>query len=483
MSMTDETNAACPTLVPRFSIPVKWGAPLGEPDVGKFAWTGCPGRARLWGMKRWSFVLVWACVGCTRHPDAPAPVAAPSSGLPTASLASADPGPRLPSDALAMPGPCAPERCFGAATNALAFDLYRPIRTSPGNLVFSPAGLELGLTLLYLGVSGATADTMRRALHYDLIPANAVDQALQSVNQRWRAAGGGLTLEVANRLFAERSVSLGQSYVDRTRVVLGADVGRVDFSGQAEASRLEINRWVASATHDKIRDLLPAGAVGTGTRLVLVDTVYFNGQWIQGFDPRATRKANFFVSGQRTTSVELMTQHGKFPYLESATDGTKVLSLGYQGNECDLLVVLPRERDGLAALEERLSLAELGTWSQALVESEVHVGLPRFRLAPPAQNLTGVLGTLGLNRLFAPNNPDLAPMFPAEPRPGLGSVLHQAMVEVSEVGTVAAAATGASMGITARGAKFWADHPFLFVLRDRRAGAILFMGRVADPSG
>jgi serpin B len=238
---------------------------------------------------------------------------------------------------------------------------------------------------------------------------------------------------------------------------------------------------VAEKTNDKIQNLIPPGLLSKLTRLVLTNAIYFKGRWEKEFDEERTADAPFWLAPQETVAVPMMRQEERFPYAES--DGLQVLSLPYAGGELAMTILLPARRDGLAELEKRLSAESLARWHGRLSSRKVRVEIPRFEMTTRFR-LGQALKELGMERAFGAG----ADFGGITPDSGfqLSEVVHKAFVEVNEEGTEAAAAT-AVVGITAampgRTPLFRADHPFLFLIRHRPSGTVLFMGRVANPAG
>jgi serpin B len=289
-----------------------------------------------------------------------------------------------------------------------------------------------------------------------------------------------------NRLFGEETYAFEAPFLALTRDRYAAPLESVDFAGAAEAQRTHINSWVATETQDLIRDLLPQGSLDELTRLVLVNAVYFKGDWVQAFDTEATRPEPFHVGGTTAARVPMMRQTNAHRYAE--IDGVQVVEMPYQGDELAMTIVLPRERNGLGALEASFDQAAVDRWVGALTPTRVEVVLPRFRLDDARIPLKDTLASLGMTRAFDRATADFSGMAnPAnyEDELYISDCFHEAFVEVDEEGTEAAAATAVVMG--SRGgapqppAAFRADHPFLFMIRDLESGTILFLGRVNDP--
>jgi serpin B len=256
----------------------------------------------------------------------------------------------------------------------------------------------------------------------------------------------------------------------------------MDFRGNPDGARKEINAWVEQQTRDKIRDLLHPGDIVSSTRLVLCNAIYFKGNWATQFDPKSTQPEPFFVTVDKTVTVPMMS--GKVKVRSRQFGGVTLFALPYKGNDLTMVVVLPEDRDGLAALEQKLNAVELQEWLAAMdgsFEAEVEVVLPKFKLNCRL-DLVKDLTALGMPSAFGADA-DFSGMDGSR-NLFIGGVVHQAFVDVNEEGTEAAAATALTVRALSisRPLVFRADHPFLFLTVGRHSGTILFMGRVTDPS-
>jgi serpin B len=391
------------------------------------------------------------------------------------------------SDVPDLPPPAAAELASVAAgNNAFAFDLFAKIGAAKGNVAFSPASIFSALTMVWGGARGETAAEIQRLLHAEGPQQQAVEAA-GKVTASFSRLDGKLTLRVANRLFGEKSYSFEGSYLDQTKTWFGAPLQPLDFKNDPESGRANINQWIATATNDRIKDLLPPGSVSTDTRLVLTNAIYFLGQWKAAFLKEATRDEPFHPTPTDSKNVPMMHQSETLGF--AAIGGVKVLELPYTGGEVGMTLVLPDALDGLEAIEKQLSPQTFATWIGALHQSEVDVSIPRFEVDPPRPiALKPQLQALGMKLAFE-RTADLTgianPPSPEE-RLFISAVFHKAFVKVDEKGTEAAAATAvlaeAVASVPPPKPEFRADHPFLFFLRDLRSGLILFMGRVADPT-
>lgn len=380
-------------------------------------------------------------------------------------------------------------RSFATASNATGLDVYRRLAAEqPGNLAISPASISTALTMTYLGARGDTADVMARGLHLSSTPDHAADLAGAAVRDFNDPSRAAYQLSVANRLFGDGGYRFDPSFVQRTGDAFGADLAIVDFRGATEEARGTINGWVRDRTHERIDELLPAGSLTSDTRLVLVNAVYFHGRWAQPFDPDATYDAPFHAPSGDVNAPTMHRIGGRY----GEVDGVQLYELPYAASEdghdaMSMLFVLPRRADELSAIEAGLDAGTLSRWGAALHETrDVEVALPRFRMEIAAFSLRSTLTAMGMGPIFE-SSADFSGMYtPGEESIYVSDVFHQVFVELNEEGTEAAAATGVVMttesAMISEPPRFTADHPFLFFLRDDATGAILFAGRMAQPS-
>jgi serpin B len=369
-----------------------------------------------------------------------------------------------------------------AGNNRFALELYARLRGQEGNLFFSPYSLSTALAMTYAGARGRTAKQMTATLRFpfgqeELHPAFAsLIQELQGGEPR------AYQLAVANALWGQQGHGFLAAFLELTQRCYGGGLRELDFVGATEAARIAINTWVERQTGDRIKDLLKPGILDSTTRLVLTNAIYFKGSWAAPFSETATREEPFFIADDRTATVPMMGRTGLMMYLQERH--FQALELPYAGGDLSMIVLLPREADGLPAFEETLTVSNLTEWVSKLDAEEVAVHLPRFRVTEELF-LKPVLSAMGMPLAFDAEHADFSGMDDGK-GPGLyiAAVVHKAFVEVNEEGTEAAAATGVAMAGRARFRPpevFRADHPFVFLIRDTRSGSILFIGRVAEP--
>jgi len=368
-----------------------------------------------------------------------------------------------------------------AANNRFGFELYRDLAAEPGNLVCSPFSVGLALSMVSEGARGNTAEQFASALHKG-VPAVDVSPSWASLLEQLRpdpkAPSSPFELAIANGAWIHDGFMVKPAFLDRLRTDYGARLAAANFADPSacEDARNSINGWVAQQTKDKIKDLLPADAFSADTRMVLVNAVYFKGAWEQAFPKQKTAGQLFHLQDGREVAVPMMHHDSRFRH--SISSEVDALQLPYRGGELSMIVLLPKQQVGLAAIEKALSEESLQRWLQRSSSEAIEVALPRFRF-DFEQRLNGPLQSLGLRDAFSSRAADFSGIAD-HPRLYIDLVQHQAVIEVNEEGTEAAAATGINVAAVSVPPSFVADRPFLFLIR-HRSGAILFLGRVANP--
>ncbi|XP_069554094.1 leukocyte elastase inhibitor-like [Brachyistius frenatus] len=294
-------------------------------------------------------------------------------------------------------------------------------------------------------------------------------------------------LSLANRLYGEQSYQFVEDYLAETKKHYDAELESVDFSNSAEEARVNINSWVEKQTQSKIKDLLGEGALDGATKLVLVNAIYFKGNWNQQFEEELTADDQFRLNKNDTKVVKMMRQKSKFPLASNLPLNCKILEMPYKGKDLSMLIFLPNEIEddttGLEKLEKELTYEKFVEWTrpEEMEETEVEVRLPRFKLEEK-YDLKEVLVSMGMEDAFDVTKSDFSGMSQANDLV-LSKVFHQAFVDVNEEGTEAAAATAAVVAVRSLKipATFIADRPFLFFIRHNPSMSVLFAGRYCSP--
>jgi serpin B len=363
---------------------------------------------------------------------------------------------------------------------AFAVDLYVRLRSQQGNLFFSPYSISTALAMTYGGARGETAQQIAKVFHFRG-DAQEAARDFSLIDARLLASAKDCQLYTANALWGQKGFSFRPPFIQLNKEFFHAGLNDVDFAHATEVARQTINQWVADHTKDKIQDLLQPGVLDSTTRLVLTNAIYFKGNWAHPFDKQRTQNEDFHVSPSQTVTVPTMHDRRHFNYVQM--DGLQALELPYSGDDAfSMVILLPQKPDGLAGLEQKLNTTNLTNWLRALRNREVIVSMPRFRTTVEFQ-LNKALAGLGMPAAFDPAKADFSGMSEQD-KLFLSAVVHKAFVDVNEEGTEAAAATGAVVALASAPAEppvFRADHPFVFLIRDRSSGSILFLGRITNP--
>lgn len=394
------------------------------------------------------------------------------------------------------------------AINALGLDLYREqIKSADGKgVLLSPYSISAALAMVYAGADGDTRKEMQQVLRFPG-KSDACSQGfheiavqLRGLEERWARIqeeakkwheedSTHFTLQTANRLFVQQDFKLEAGFLGELATGFDVVPGAVDFKNDAPGTRNLINRWVADFTHDRIRDLLPAGLPSADTRLALVNALYLKASWLKSFTEERTAPQPFHLSGSRQEPVPTMVDQRHFAY--DKRTGYTVVAIPYQTGGLQFTLLVPDAIDGLATIEQKLAAGDLASFVH-LDSRDVVLYLPKFKLEPETMPLGNALQALGLLTAFdrPRGSANFNRMSPRRPDDylAIGEVFHKTWLSLDEYGTEAAAATailgyGASMPLKPPPPPVIvrADRPFLFAIQHMESGACLFLGRVTDP--
>lgn len=370
----------------------------------------------------------------------------------------------------------------GAArsNNIFCFSLWEQSGKAEGNDVFSPFSIWSALAMTSAGAQDETLQQMQKVLH---LPAKDAHQLVSAWSASLKAVKG-VQMKVANRLWGRMGLAFRPEFLKLCETQYDASLQPLDFASNPDAARKEINQWVSDRTEAKIKDLLAPNTINGGTRLVLTNAIYFNGQWQSPFSANNTHKKEFTLSSGKKVEPETMSDtFYDTAYMEN--ERLQAVKLNYQGAQTAMLIVLPKSVDALTK-QSFLAAQDFGPLASSLKpEKRVVVQLPRFEASGKLE-LSKELKSLGMPRDFE-DNAQFGVMC-GDPLK-ISQVIYQAWIKVGEKGTEAAAAT-AVVALPAGMANptkqeppkyFVADHPFLFFVIDTRNNGILFAGRMMDP--
>uniref|UniRef100_A0A8C6RTA2 Serpin B4-like n=2 Tax=Nannospalax galili TaxID=1026970 RepID=A0A8C6RTA2_NANGA len=386
---------------------------------------------------------------------------------------------------------------LGEANMKFALDLYQQLRKSEDNVFYSPVSVMTALAMLRLGAKGNTAQEIEKVLQVNEATKKTTEKGtacqdeksenfhhhFQKIMTQLNKSTDAYDLKIANHIYGANTFQFFQEYLEDIKKFYLANAESLDFVNAAEESRKKINSWVESQTNGKIKDLFGSGTLKSNTVLVLVNAVYFKGQWNHKFYEKRTKEGKFCLNQNTSKSVQMMQQRNYFNFALLEDVQAKVLEIPYKGKELSMFVLLPNEVDGLKELEDKLTADKLTEWTspQNMHMMEVYLSLPRFKVEEK-YDLEDVLEHMGIKDAFSSGKADFSGMSESLDLV-VSKALHKSFVEVTEEGTEASASTGVEISLTSSpiSEDFACDHPFLFFIKESKTNSILFFGRVSSP--
>ncbi|XP_077096261.1 protein Z-dependent protease inhibitor [Siphateles boraxobius] len=360
-----------------------------------------------------------------------------------------------------------------------AMNLYRKISSyHDKNVFFSPLSVSTSFATLLLAAQGSTRSEILKGLNLDsldgdgdaLLVPRLFEQLLKNISQDRK-----LQMEQATALFVDERFQVESLFSDQIKTFFGADVNNVDFS-KAELSKSVVNEYVSRKTGNKVNEMVTS--IEPLTKMMLLNTIFYQGDWDHPFDPNSTEMSRFYVDKYKIVRVPMMFQEDRFWTAEDRELRARVLRLPYRGGAA-LLIVLPDAAADYTAIDDEISAERFFGWVKNMRRMRLEVHLPKFKMEQ-SYNMHEVLPHLGIASVFL-DSANLTGLS-KEGHLKISQVLHKAVIEVDEKGTSAASAT--SVGITAYSlpATFIINRPFFFFLYHEHTSSLLFMGRVIDPT-
>ena len=377
---------------------------------------------------------------------------------------------------------------FVEDNNAFAIELYNAIsEDNNSNILFSPYSISEALAMTYAGARGQTEQQMAEVLHFKLSQ-DTLHQEFSNTDKKLKSRGKeaegkddeGFRLNVANAIWGQKGYDFLADFLNTLSENYGAGLNTLDFANKTEESRVTINDWISEKTEDRIKDMIPPGALSPLSRLVLTNAIYFNAAWEHQFSAGSITDRTFYLPDENEILVPMMKQTKNFNYTEE--DNCQVVELPYDGNEVSMVIMLPGEGE-FKSFEAALDAEKLDDIISDLEEKRVTLTMPKFKFESRFR-LSDTLSAMGMADAFSANA-DFSGIS-TEPGLSIDQVLHRAFIDVDENGTEAAAATavivvGAAPGKPPEPVIMTIDRPFIFLIRDIETGTILFLGRVVNP--
>ncbi|MGH7457646.1 MAG: serpin family protein, partial [Longimicrobiaceae bacterium] len=361
-----------------------------------------------------------------------------------------------------------------AASNSFAFDLFRELSSEQpdSNVFISPLSASMALGMTLNGARGETFDAMRSTLGFDGLSQSEINASYRSLIDLLRGLDPKVEMLIGNSIWYRDTFPFEQAFFDTTETYFDAEVAGLDFTDPASVD--VINAWVNESTEGKIEDIVEA-PLPPDVVMYLINAIYFKGDWTDQFSKDRTHDAPFTTSDGGTVTVKLM--HRPEAELQHvATAEYEAVDLSYGRGAFAMTVVLPAPDGNVNDLIRTLDAESWSEIANAFEERTLDLYLPRFRLEYE-KSFNDALEALGMGIAFGPEQ-DFTGMSPANPF--ISEVFQKTYVNVNEEGTTAAAVTKVSMNESAP-PSFRADRPFIFAIRERFSGAILFIGKMEEP--
>ena len=368
------------------------------------------------------------------------------------------------------------------ANNQFAVTMYQQLngqsKQVDANVFFSPYSLTSAIAMLYAAAEGNTKAQIQKTFYYPSLPILNPNSA--ALYNQFNKPSPNYKLNTINDLWLQQGRTPNQAYIDTVKRYYGGQVNTLDFKNNTETSRQMINEKIAKHTNQMIPELLSKESTQPSTSAILTNAVYFKADWSSRFWVSGDMPFHYFNG--TSSDVDMMFQNTEFRYSED--EQVQVVELPYKGIELSMLVVLPKSKEPLAmqTLIKNLSTTQITDWTKRLKQQDILLNLPKFKIYE-GYPMKAVLTDMGMPSAFG--NQAKFNVFADSSPIAIDDIHHQAVIDVNEIGTEAAAATGV-VAVDISGSMhppvaFKADHPFMFMIKDNKTDAILFLGQVNKP--
>lgn len=375
------------------------------------------------------------------------------------------------------------EKALSESGNQFSFNLFRELTETGGeeNIFISPLSVSMALAMVLNGAEGETYEQMRQTLGLSELDLEGINENYSSLIRYLTEADESVDLAIANSVWHENRFSADQAFLSRLEESFQATAEGLDFSDPASVDR--INSWVADNTNgliESIIDEIPANMV-----MYLINAIYFKGEWLYQFDEEATHEADFHLENGARTTVDMMTAESR--YASYFSEDVQMIEVPYGDSLFSMTIVMPADMDQPldVFIAQNVNNGNLQYWTENLRTGNIQLSMPKFEMTYD-KKMNDVLQDLGMVLPFDPNAADLSGISAGgQPHLFISEVKHKTFLEVNEVGSEAAAVTSVGIQLTSVGTsipRFTVNRPFLFMIREKASGTILFMGKMKNPA-
>lgn len=364
---------------------------------------------------------------------------------------------------------------FTEGNQEFAFNIFQALNKGEpdNNILISPISMSQALTMAYNGAGTTTKEAMEKVLGFSGLDNSVVNESFRNLNNYLKTADRKTDLKMGNSIWINKNVEIKKEFIKTNRDNFNAKVGNLDFS-DPEAVRT-INKWLSKATDGKIENAME-GPISDDTVMYIINAIYFNGIWTKKFKKGATYDGNFTTLDGSNIKVKMMTWGSTNEVKYDNSGKYQAIRLPYGKGKISMYIIMPAADFNINDFINYMDYRQWGEIKKSLHTSELEFAMPKFKIKYTAKDLKEILTELGMGEAFLKNAD-----FSETGDVYLNDILHEAMVEVNEKGTKAAAYTMLKFNKKSSAPdSFIVDHPFIFIINDDATDTILFMGKVLN---
>ncbi|MBS9524656.1 serpin family protein [Litoribacter alkaliphilus] len=372
------------------------------------------------------------------------------------------------------------EKELSKSSQAFALDFFQQVSDPNENQFYSPYSVQLALAMAMNGNVDEILEEYLEALRFENLDIEDANRAALELTQYLKDVDRKVKLNIANGIWYDRNLNVKVPFKERMEHYYQANIDAADFTSPQVVRN--INDWIDRQTEGLIKDMLDS--ISPDAVMLLVNAIYFKAEWKSQFDRNLTTKKPFKLSNGGNVQVDMMRTKEAASIRASYGVDNSYLEIPYSTGQYSMGIILP-ENVGLEGIKEELILSNLETWRENSHETSAILEMPKFKMSYKVENLNNDLIAMGLKTPFEGHPRNFSELFEQQPGPlKISRVVHEAIIEVDEKGTEAAAATVVEIVVTSMpsGPRVISiDRPFVFFIQEKASGAILFMGQLVNP--
>jgi serpin B len=368
------------------------------------------------------------------------------------------------------------EKALVSNANIFSYDIFRHViaADSEKNVFISPLSISMALGMTLNGAAGTTENGIQKTLDMSGMSLHEINKSYKSLIKLLVNLDPKVTINIANSLWSRKGFSIEQSFKDTLQTYFNAQAGELDFTNPNAPN--VINHWVSDQTNGRIKKIVQK--IPRSVMLYLINATYFKGKWLYKFDPDKTKPALFHLENGSTVQVDMM-HRKEAPLAVFSSDEVRMAQLAYGDSLFVMDILMPADPKTTlnSFVQHSLTASNLARWSDRLRSGQAEIALPKFK-SSYKKKLNDILKAMGMSEAFS-GSADFSRINPDIPLV-ISNVMHKADITVDEEGSEAAAATSVGIALTSFHG-FIVNRPFVYMIRERASGTILFMGVMRDP--